>query len=201
MEAQEEHRCIERAQQGEADAFGPIITAYQQKVFNFIMGMTRDPAIADELTQEVFLKAWKALPRFRGESGFQTWLFQIALNATRSWGRWKKIGLARFVSLSEPVEMERDDKIGYQAPQLADTHPGADPLRQSESEALQEQLSRAIDRLPPREKEVFHLRHYEDLSLKEIAQMMGIAEGSVKAHLFHALEKMRKFMGEPSNVL
>ena len=97
MEPQEEHQFIERAQQGEADAFGPIITAYQQKVFNFIMGMTRDPAVADELTQEVFFKAWKALPRFREESAFQTWLFQIALNVTRSWGRWKKIGLARFV--------------------------------------------------------------------------------------------------------
>jgi len=200
MEPVEEQRWIERAREGEAAAFGSIITAYQRKVFNFIMGMTRDPVVADELTQEVFLKAWKALPRFRGESGFQTWLFQIALNATRSWGRWKKIGLARFVSLSEPTDRDQDDKIGY-APPLTDAHPDADPSRQTESAALRERLSRAMDRLPPREKEVFHLRHYEDLSLKEIAQLMGIAEGSVKAHLFHALEKMRDFLGGPSHVL
>jgi len=201
MEPVEEQRLIERARKGEADAFGPIITAYQRKVFNFIMGMTHDPTIADELTQEVFLKAWTALPRFRGESQFQTWLFQIALNATRSWGRWKKIGLARFVSLSGPTEAEVSDKTEYQGPQVADRDPGADPARQTESAALQAQLSRAIEQLPPREKEVFHLRHYEDLSLKEIAQLMGIAEGSVKAHLFHALEKMRKFLGGPSDVL
>ena len=199
MEQEEEQRWIERARQGEADAFGPIVTAYQRKVFNFIMGMTHDPTMADELTQEVFIKAWTALPRFRGESQFQTWLFQIALNATRSWGRWKKIGLARFVSLSEPAETE--ETSGPQALQVADAHPDADPSRQTGTAALQEQLSRAMDQLPLREKEVFHLRHYEDLSLKEIAQLMGIAEGSVKAHLFHALEKMRKSLGGSSNVL
>ncbi len=201
MEPLDEQHCIKRAQEGDADAFGPIVTAYQQKVFNFIMGMTRDMAVADELTQEVFLKAWKALPRFRGESGFQTWLFQIAVNATRSWGRWKKVGLARFVSLSESAGSDQEEGTGYSTPQLADKHFDADPARQSESAGLQEQLKCAIDRLPPREKEVFHLRHYEDLSLKEIAQLMGIAEGSVKAHLFHALEKMRKFMEAPRHVV
>jgi RNA polymerase sigma-70 factor (ECF subfamily) len=201
MQPVDENRWIERARRGEAEAFGPLVTEYQRKVFNFIMGMTRDPSIADELTQEVFLKAWEALSSFRAESSFQTWLFQIALNTTRSWGRWRKLNLARFVSLSAPLEKEGDEEFESRAPQLADGHPGADPARQSETAALQERISKAMNQLPPREKEVFHLRHYEDLSMKEIADLMGIAEGSVKAHLFHALEKMRKFLGGPSHVV
>lgn len=77
-----------------------------------------------------------------------------------------------------------------------DSRPDADPSRMTESAALGRALEEAINQLPPREKEVFTMRHFQDMALKEIGEVLGIAEGSVKAHLFHALEKLRRHLGD-----
>ena len=195
MEQAEEQQWIANAQAGSEADFGRLITAYQKKVYGFVLGYVRNPTIADELTQTSFLKAWKALPRFRGDCAFQTWLFQIALNVVRSWGRWQKLRFFR----ERPLESrtERDDE---DSPSLADRQPDrrsdANPEIGLETEDLKKQLQDAVDKLPPKEKMVFMLRHDQDLPLKDIGVAMGIAEGSVKAHLFHALEKLRKVLKE-----
>ena len=200
MDPSEEPQWIERAKAGDAASFGPLISLYQKKVFSFILGLSKDPAVADELTQSTFIKAWKALPRFRAESSFQTWLFQIALNTVRSWGRWQKIRLFRNVSLSSPRSSEDSDGQKWEDSQR-DASVEADPGRLVESAELKEKMQRAMESLAPREKEVFTLRHYQDMPLKEIGEIMGIAEGSVKAHLSHALEKLRNQLEEESHGL
>jgi RNA polymerase sigma-70 factor (ECF subfamily) len=195
MEQQAEQAWIEQAKQGDEAAFGRLVTQYQRKVFAFVLGMVKDTTVADELTQTTFLKVWKSLPGFRAESAFQTWLFQIALNSVRSWGRWQKIRLFRERSLDASVGQTEDEAPSLSDRQV-DRRVDADPTRRSASAEDKQRINRAVESLPPREKEVFMLRHFQDLSMKEIGEAMGIAEGSVKAHLFHALEKLRKALEE-----
>lgn len=192
MEEQEK-TWILQAQAGDAAAFGHLVSAYQQKVFGFILGMVRNSETADELTQNTFLRAWKGLGGFRSESALQTWLFQIALNQVRSWGRWSRVRRLRETALGVGAPGQ-DDEPAYD--RFKDSRPDADPSRMTESTALGQALEEAITKLPTREKEVFTMRHFQDMALKEIGDVLGIAEGSVKAHLFHALEKLRRHLGD-----
>jgi RNA polymerase sigma-70 factor (ECF subfamily) len=197
MEQADEKAWIEQAKKGEEAGFSRLVALHQKSVYAFTLGMVRDPATADELTQTTFLKAWKALPQFRSESTFRTWLFQIAVNNVRSWGRWQKIRWFREKSLDAAVESEEGEAQGY-SEHHADLRADADPGRQSETAELSQKLQKAIERLPPQEKAVFILRHVQDVSTKEVADVLKIAEGSVKAHLSHALEKLRKTLEEPT---
>jgi RNA polymerase sigma-70 factor (ECF subfamily) len=189
-----EQSWIAQARAGDSAAFGSLVGAYQQKVFGFILGMVRNAETADELTQNTFLRAWKGLAGFRAESAFQTWLFHIALNQVRSWGRWSKVRHLREVALGAHHSEEEEEPA---ADTFKDARPDGDPSRMTESATIGRALQEAVHRLPPREKEVFTMRHYEDMALKEIGEVLGIAEGSVKAHLFHALEKLRRCLGNP----
>jgi len=184
MEKNEESLCIAAAKEGDPAAFGRLVTAYQQKVFGFLLSFLRREDAADELTQETFVRAWRALGRFRGDSAFQTWLFQIALNGLRDRARREKIREKVFFwraaedTLVDPIEQVED--------------PGGDPARAAEEQEFARRLKDAVDKLPSREKEVFLLRHEGGLPLADIARSLGLAEGTVKAHLFHALEKLRR---------
>ena len=186
-----EKSWILQAQAGDAAAFGHLVSAYQQMVFGFILGMVRNTETADELTQNTFLRAWKGLAGFRAESTLQTWLFQIALNQVRSWGRWSTLRRLREVTLGTRVSGEDEEAV---PDTFKDSRPDADPSRMAESAALGRALEEAVQQLPPREKEVFTLRHFQEMALKDIGEVLGIAEGSVKAHLFHALEKLRRHL-------
>src|SRR5687768_13390390 len=97
----EELDCIKKAQTGDAAAFGALVAAYQRPLFCFLLGYVRETDVADDLTQETLIRAWRALPGYRGESSFQTWLFQIGLNRARSWGRWR--ALRRLRELAFPA--------------------------------------------------------------------------------------------------
>jgi RNA polymerase sigma-70 factor, ECF subfamily len=180
---------VSLAKTGDVAAFGQLVAAHQKKVHFFIVGMVSSNDIADELTQATFVKAWKGIAQFRGESAFESWLLQIAVNSVRSWQRWSFLRRSREVSLGAPSSTLEDD--ASLSDRLPDRRPDAAPEHALETEHTANVLRKAIERLPPREKEVFLLRHHGDMPLKDIAAALGIAEGSVKASLFHALEKLR----------
>jgi RNA polymerase sigma-70 factor, ECF subfamily len=133
--------------------------------------------------------AWKGIASFRGESAFDSWLLQIAVNTVRSWQRWSFLRRAR----------ETEDHASL-SERLPDRRLDAAPESAMEAGETAEAVRRAIERLPPREKEVFLLRHHGDMALKDIALTLGIAEGTVKANLFHALEKLRAALREDANL-
>jgi RNA polymerase sigma-70 factor (ECF subfamily) len=183
----QEDQLLHLAREGDIPAFGQIVVLYQKKVYGFILSMARRLDVADDLTQETFLKAWKALPRFKGESKFQTWLFQIALNEVRTWGRRPK----RFFLFSQLGEEDRGSDPWDQQP---DKHPSADPSVAADRADLSQRLCKAMDQLSSREKEMVVLKHVQGLMIREVASITGAAEGTVKAHLFRASEKMRDFL-------
>ena len=173
---------VKKVQAGNKDAFGELVLRYQKRIYNKAYSFTHNVEEARDLSQEIFLKAFKAIHRFRGNSAFYTWLYQIARNAgidyTRKRNR-RKLILFGDMTLISRLSREKSQ---------------TQPIHQVERDELNDQIKKAINKLSPRQKQVFVLRHYEGLSLKEIAETLGLKIGSVKAHHFNAVRKLRKLL-------
>jgi RNA polymerase sigma-70 factor, ECF subfamily len=162
---------VERCQAGDQDAFRCIVETYHDRVFRVGYALTSDPDAAAEVVQETFLKAWRALPRFRGEASLATWLTRLALNAGRDHLRRER-SRGLLVPLLAAVGVLQRDAVG----RVAD----------------RDELDRALRRLTPKEREVIGMHYGVDLSLAEIARTLGCPEGTVKSRLNAALTRMRR---------
>ena len=168
-----DNECVTRSRQGDSNAFGTLVRRYQDRLYRFILRMvgSRDEAL--ELTQEVFLKAWQALPEWRPEAQFRTWLFRIASNAATDSLRRRKV-----------VEFEALDE-DYDVPGEA-----TDPAAQLQTKQKLRALDAALNRLPHDQREVLLLREMDDMSYSEISAALGISEGTVKSRLARAREAL-----------
>ena len=177
----DEKLLIDRAQEGDRDAFRQLVERSNLNVYRLAYDMTGNRHDAEDLSQEVFVRAFRSLSLFRREAKWSTWIYRITVN----------LCLDHRDSKSRK-RLEYRDSIDDDV--AADSHhdnPGRTPEREAESRMIQENIERALDRLSPQERSVFVLRHYHDLPLKEIADTMQIAEGTVKSHLFRALQRLR----------
>lgn len=164
---------VARSQQGDRDAFSALVRRYQDRVYRFILRMVGSRAEAEELAQDTFIKAWEALPGWKPEAQFRTWLFGIASNTATDSLRRRKV--VEFVALEED----------YDAP-----GEGADPEAQLQSRQKLRALETALDRLPQDQREIVLLRELEDMSYDEISAALGIGEGTVKSRLARAREAL-----------
>lgn len=175
----EENECIARAQRGEVAAFSELVARYQDRIYRFLVRLTRSLDDALELTQETFLSAYQALARWRPEARFTTWLFRIARNQAFDWLRRNK--RVEFVALGD----EQD--VGF-----ADPAPTPDVTLESVQRLRQ--LERALARLPTEHREILLLREIEAMSYEDIAEVLDIRLGTVKSRIARAraglLEKM-----------
>lgn len=164
-----------RAQAGDRQAFTQLVRSYQDRVFHFILRMHGGRDEAMDLTQETFLKAFRALPGWQPEARFSTWLFQIARNATLDVLRRRQ--RIEFVSLDESSEEGEaiDPRDGARLPD--------EKLADQQRMAL---LEGALRALPPEQREVLLLRELEGMSYADIAAMLGIEAGTVKSRLARA---------------
>ncbi|MEZ5549909.1 MAG: RNA polymerase sigma factor RpoE [Pseudomonadales bacterium] len=170
---------VRRVQKGDKQAFDLLFSRYQHKILNLVSRYLRDPEDVEDVAQEAFIKAFRALPRFRGESSFYTWIYRIAINTA------KNHIVAR--SRRPPgVDVDIDD---------AQHMDGADFLRESESpEAAlaRDELSAAIDRaisdLPDDLRSAVTLREFDGLSYEQIAEVMECPVGTVRSRIFRARE-------------
>ncbi|MBS0543262.1 MAG: sigma-70 family RNA polymerase sigma factor [Proteobacteria bacterium] len=160
---------VARARAGDTAAFADLVRRHQDRVFRFIFRMldARDEAM--ELTQDVFVKAWQALPAWRPEAGFATWLLQIARNAALDQLRRRQI--VQFAPLENGLD-------------VVDGAPG--PEASYASRQRQQSLDRALTRIAPEHREILLLREVEGLAYGELARVLGIAEGTVKSRLARA---------------
>ena len=186
--AREDRVLVARALAGDAPAFAALVRRYQERVFRFVLRLcgTRDEAL--DLTQETFMKAHQALPGWRPEAQFRTWLFSIARNATLDVLRRRQ--RIAFVPLAE----DAPDGAG------ALPVPGAPPDERCADRQRLALLDRALRELPAEQREILWLRELEDMSYGEIAATLGIAEGTVKSRLARArvaaLAGYRRHTGE-----
>ncbi len=166
---------VRRARGGDGDAFGAIVETYRDRLFGLALGIVRNTAAAEDIVQEAFVKAYRNLRRFRGDSSVYTWLYRIAVNTAHNHlRRERRAGRVDFEEVA-PVIAAKD-------PNPAD--------RAADSE-LGEAIDGAIQRLPRRQREVFILHYFERMTHREIAEALGVTEGAVKASFFHAIRKLK----------
>lgn len=170
---------ISRTLAGDEAAFSAIVKRYQSRIFRVALAIVRDASKADVITHETFVQAYFHLSKFEKRAGLETWLTRIAINRSRDVLRSKK-----FVSLDTTTE---DDTMPFD---VEDEAPDAE--RQMVSKQLREALDDAIETLSAQQKVIFRLRHYEEMSMEEIAAALGLNAGTVRAHLFRAVHKVRE---------
>lgn len=182
--AGDEKRLIEEAKRGDARAFAALVRRYERQVFGIARGITRQNEDAWDVAQEAFLRAYRGLGTFKGDSSFYTWLYRITVNLALDC--LQKRG--RAVQCSFDDEPNLDDQIlDWDGAQLHG--PGLDALDRQE---LAQKLALAIETLSPVQRAVITLREVEELSYKEIAEVMNCNIGTVMSRLFHARLNLQK---------
>jgi len=179
-----ETELIRRVCAGEQEAFYSLVEPCERAVFTAAMSILNNVADAEEVAQEAVLKAFAALPRFRGESKFSTWLVQITINEARL-----KLRKDRRHLYDSIDESQTDDEGDCFPKDFADWR--EIPSETLQRKELKEALKRALDGLPQKYREVLILRDVQHLSIQETAQVLGITEGSVKTRLLRARFRMR----------
>jgi RNA polymerase sigma-70 factor, ECF subfamily len=179
----DDQELIRRTRSGDGNAYEVLVERYQRRIYRIAFAIVRDPGEADSVTQDAFVQAYTKLETYEGRAGFDTWLTRIAINCARGTLRRRK-----FVSIFSP--RNDDEEEGEVVPELVDERPN--PERQLISSQLRTAIERAEKQLSAQQKVIFRLRHYENLALEEIAEHLGLQSGTVRAHLFRAIHKIRR---------
>jgi RNA polymerase sigma-70 factor, ECF subfamily len=169
------------------EEFDEIIRLNQRRIYRVLLGIMRDGDLADTLTQECFLRAYKNRGRFRGEAKVGTWLFRIAINLARDHMRNRRLAFWKKFSGSEESELDLAEAVADERPT---------PERQLLAQEQLRKVWQAMEELPARQREVFLLRFMEEMSVEEIAGATELRPGTVKAHLFRALSTVRRRVKE-----
>jgi len=174
---------IEQVKKGNKKAFDKLVLKYQQKVANLVARYVRDPAEVLDVTQEAFIKAYRALPNFRGDSAFYTWLYRVTINTAKN-----HLATASRRPPKEDIEAEvaEQSDIGFKLKEQ-DT-----PENLAMREQVAEALKLALDELPEDLRTALSLREFEGLSYEEIAEVMDCPVGTVRSRIFRAREAIDK---------
>lgn len=175
---------VERARQGEKTAFRELVERYKKRIYYLSLDLTGNHHDAEDLSQEVFIKAYRSLKDFRGDAKFSSWLYRIAVNTCISQSRKKSYAA---MTLQENFEQEASERRSADSESF-----GQNPEKSAEAGLMKNHIEAALKQLTPRERSIFVLRHYHDLPLKEIAETLKITLGTVKSMHFRAVKRLRK---------
>jgi len=179
-------KLVERVQKGDNGAFDLLVLKYQHKIVNLIMRYVRDPELSLDIAQEAFIKAYRALPRFRGDSAFYTWMYRIAVNTAKNHlAAQRRRPMDVDLDLQDPEQYELHAKL-----KETDTPEGV-----ALSDELQQIVERAIAALPEDLRTAIVLRELEGMSYEEIAQTMDCPVGTVRSRIFRARDAIGKKVG------
>ena len=181
VEPDEVEELVARAREGSSEAFEKLVDAHQHEVFGLAMRLVVDRELAADVSQEAFIRAWRALPNFRGDAAFSTWLHRITVNVAWTLNKRK----ARHAAL--PLE---------ESPELADAGRGSDPVRASENTELRERLALALNNLNPAQRSVVVLKDVYGWTHNEVAESLGITVTATKVRLHRAHLKLREQLHE-----
>jgi len=185
---------VRRAQEGDTAAFEELVRHYDRTVLRLAQHLTDSTEDAQDIYQEVFLRAYRNIGRFRFECSFYTWIYRIVTNLCFDHLRRKQ--LHDRYSYSEPYAGDNDDRDETVLDRASDQRAGASPERAALNGELRKRIFRALNKLSPRERVVFELRHYEGLKLQTVASILSTTENTVKNTLFRATHKLRLQLAE-----
>ncbi len=179
-----EQNIVDRICQGNKEAFQELVERYKKKIYFLAYDILGDHHEAEDISQEVFIKVFRSLKNFRRHSKMSSWIYQITTNscidALRKRKSKPKISLGDFNHISIKNNVE-GGSTRIQNPELS-----------ADASIMQRRIQNALYEVTPRERAVFMMRHYNDLEIKEIAEVLNVSSGTVKSMLFRALNKLRK---------
>ena len=179
---------LRKAKDGDQDAFGCLVRAYEKRVFALTRRLCADPSDAEEAAQDAFLAVWQGLPNFRGEASFSTWLYRLVSNACvdllRRDGR-------RRASAGPSLD---DEELNLDVPD-----PAPSPQDAAERQELREEIERGLSALSPEHREVLILREIHQLRYDEIADSLSLDVGTVKSRISRARKQLRNFLLKSGN--
>jgi RNA polymerase sigma-70 factor (ECF subfamily) len=186
-----DRQLAERAQRGDKRAFELLVEKYQRKLARLLSRFIRDPAEVEDVTQEAFIKAYRALPAFRGDSAFYTWLYRIGINTAKNY----LMAMGRRAPTSTEVEAEEAEGF-EEGEQLRDINTPESVLLSNE---IAETVNSTIEALPEELRTAIQLREIEGMSYEDIAQVMNCPIGTVRSRIFRAreaiAEQLRPLLG------
>ena len=186
-----DQQLVERAQRGDKRAFELLVMKYQRRLARLLSRMVRDAAEIEDITQESFIKAYRALPQFRGDSAFYTWLYRIAVNTAKNYL------VAKGRRAPTTTEFDSEEAEGFEDGELL--RDIATPDAELHTKQVARAVNEAVDTLPEELRTAITLREIEGLSYEEIAQMMNCPIGTVRSRIFRAreaiAEKIRPLLG------
>ena len=171
---------INRFNEGNESAFNILVLKYQKKIYWLVRKMVLDHDIADEITQEVFIKLYYSLKNFRGDSKFFTYIYKIGVNFTLNYLNKHKKFTLKHTDINEDILQKYDTDDDF--------------TQNDEEEIKKNLLKEAIQQLPAQQKAVFNLRFYENLNYNEISEILNKSVGGLKANYFHAVQKIESYI-------
>lgn len=191
MTREEEYAVIERVRAGNTDAFEALVTAYQKQIYNLTLRYVSSPEDAADLTQESFLRAFRSLESFRGDSRFSVWMYRLTTNVCIDFLRSRGRGTA------SSLTVENDDEE-LEELELPDQR--FDPQKELERRELRRAVQAGLESLSEDAREIVILRELEGLSYAEIGERLGLEAGTVKSRLFRARKALCGYLIESGNI-
>jgi len=182
----EETRLVKACQQGDSSAFNLLVWRWEKPLYNFIYKYVGDATLAEDLVQDTFIRVLKSIGRYTHQGSFSTWLYRIAINLCKDHLKRKRLPL---VSLHDYYTTDSGERV-YVQDRISDEEARTDEsLKVEEREEL---VRRLLASLPEEQRIVILLKEYQELTFREIAEVLDVAEGTVKSRLYHGLRAMRE---------
>lgn len=193
-----DNEAMEQVRSGDMEGLRVLYDRHRSRIYQLGCRYLSDAAEAEDLVQQVFIKVYENAGKFRGEAQVSTWLYRIAVNAALERRRRRRtVGIDDLHPLGSDVlahtaTLDAEVRSGWgHRPAMAGTDVAVDPEVAAQRRSIQERLEQALEELSPTQRLAFVLRHWEGLSIREIAEVIDAAEGTVKSHLFRAVRTLR----------
>jgi RNA polymerase sigma-70 factor (ECF subfamily) len=183
-----ESELIRQAQNGNTGAFDELVGRFRNRVFGMIYNMVHNEQDAWDLAQDSFVKAWKSIGRFRGQSSFYTWLYRIVMNVTIDWLRKKQVK-GSGAEFDDSIELKDIDPASRTVPKA-----DALPHEKMERQEIRARIEAAIAQLSPEHRAVILMKEMEDMQYHEIAESLGCSIGTVMSRLFYARKRLQNML-------
>lgn len=188
MSEMNDRTLVEKCKSGDESAFAKLVDRYSSRAYQVAYGVLGNSEDAEEVAQDAFVRIHRAMPNFRGDCEFGTWLYRIALNLARNKYRWNKVRGSRVnFSIDAPLDGDEAEGRRFEVPDESMT-----PDKKSELEELKRRLAEEMEKLPEAFREILVMRNVQDMSYEDMAKALGCQMGTVKSRLARAREELKK---------